>query len=102
MIDISKASSTSKSLSWKDSVADNVADYKEAPLQFYVRASLCGAEQADIAGVFGDITWLSRPGQPADEVAFVTDTMTEYELDEKLGTLGNKISVNSMIRVLDY
>lgn len=102
MIDISKASSTSKSLSWKDSVADNVADYKEAPLQFYVRASLCGAEQADIAGVFGDVTWLSRPGQPADEVAFVTDTMTEYELDEKLGTLGNKISVNSMIRVLDY
>lgn len=102
MIDISKASSTSKSLSWKDSDADNVADYKEAPLQFYIRADLCGAAQPDIADAFGDVTWLSRPGQPADEVAFVTDIMTEYELDDKISTLGNKISVKSMIRVLDY
>ncbi len=103
MIDISKANSTSKSLSWSDSDANNVADYREAPLQFYVRAQLCEDEaKSAVSDVFGNVNWLSRPGQPALEVAFVTETMTENELNEKLGTLGNVISVQSMIRVLDY
>lgn len=102
MIDISKANCTSKSLSWSDSDGHNVADYKTDPLQFYIRASLLDHAQTAVSDVMGGVTFLSRPGQPEDEIAFVTGQMTEKELESKLEVLGNLIKVQSMIRVLDY
>lgn len=102
MIDISKANCTSKSLSWSDSDGHNVADYKTDPLQFYIRASLLDHAQTTVSDVMGGVTFLSRPGQPEDEIAFVTGQMTEKELESKLEVLGNLIKVQSMIRVLDY
>ena len=102
MIDISKANCTSKSLSWSDSDGHNVADYKTDPLQFYIRASLLDHAQTTVSDVMGGVTFLSRPEQPEDEIAFVTGQMTERELDSKLEVLGNLIRVKSMIRVLDY
>ena len=102
MIDISKANCTSKSLSWGDSDGHNVADYKTDPLQFYIRASLLDHAQTTVSDVMGGVTFLSRPEQPEDEIAFVTGQMTEKELESKLEVLGNLIKVQSMIRVLDY
>ena len=102
MIDISKANCTSKSLSWSDSDGHNVADYKTDPLQFYIRASLLDHAQTTVSDVMGGVTFLSRPEQPEDEIAFVTGQMTEKELENKLEVLGNLIKVQSMIRVLDY
>ena len=102
MIDISKANCTSKSLSWSDSDGHNVADYKTDPLQFYIRASLLDHAQTTVSDVMGGVTFLSRPEQPEDEIAFVTGQMTEKELESKLEVLGNLIKVQSMIRVLDY
>ena len=102
MIDISKANCTSKSLSWVDSDAHNVADYKTDPLRFYIRANLLDHAQSTVNDVMGGVEFLSRPGQPEDEIAFVTGQMTERELDSKLEVLGNLIRVKSMIRVLDY
>lgn len=102
MIDISKANCTSKSLSWSDSDGHNVADYKTDPLQFYIRASLLDHAQTTVSDVMGGVSFLSRPEQPEDEIAFVTGQMTEKELESKLEVLGNLIKVQSMIRVLDY
>ena len=102
MIDISKANCTSKSLSWSDSDGHNVADYKTDPLQFYIRASLLDHAQTTVSDVMGGVTFLSRPEQPEDEIAFVTGQMTEKELESKLEVLGKLIKVQSMIRVLDY
>lgn len=102
MIDISKANCTSKSLSWADSDGYNVADYKTDPLRFYIRASLLDHAQSTVNDVMGGVEFLSRSGQPEDEIAFVTGQMTERELDSKLEVLGNLIKVKSMIRVLDY
>lgn len=51
---------------------------------------------------WGRITWLSRPSQPEDEVAFVTGRMSEYQLREKLEVLGNLLGVQSVTRALDY
>ena len=102
MIDISKANCTSKSLSWSDSDGHNVADYKTDPLQFYIRASLLDHAQTAVSDVMGGVTFLSRPEQPEDEIAFVTGQMTEKELESKLEVLGNLIKIQSMIRVLDY
>ena len=103
MIDISKAGCTSKSLTWWDSDGKNVGDYKEEPLQFMVRASLLDDRaQATVRDVMGEVTWLSRPSQPEDEVAFVTGRMSEYQLREKLEVLGNLLGVQSVTRALDY
>ena len=103
MIDISKAGCTSKSLTWCDSDGKNVGDYKEEPLQFMVRASLLDDRaQATVRDVMGEVTWLSRPSQPEDEVAFVTGRMSEYQLREKLEVLGNLLGVQSVTRALDY
>ena len=103
MIDISKAGCTSKSLTWCDSDGHNVGDYKEEPLQFMVRATLLDDRaQATVRDVMGEVTWLSRPSQPEDEVAFVTGRMSEYQLREKLEVLGNLLGVQSVTRALDY
>ena len=102
MIDISKANCTSKSLSWSDSDGHNVADYKTDPLQFYIRASLLDHAQTTVSDVMGGVTFLSRPEQPEDEIAFVTGQKKKKELESKLEVLGNLIKVQSMIRVLDY
>ena len=102
MIDISKANCTSKSLSWADSDGHNVADYKTDPLRFYIRASLLDHAQSTVNDVMGGVEFLSRSGQPEDEIAFVTGQMTERELASKVEMLGNFIKVKSMIRVLDY
>ena len=102
MIDISKSNCTSKSLTWKDSNADNVADYKSEALSFFICADLAEGAQKTVSDVFGEVEILSRAGQPEGEIAFVTPAMSEYELEEKLGVLSNLMKVKSMIRVLDY
>lgn len=103
IIDITKANCTSKSLSWKDSSGDNVADYKISPLRFYIKLHTPDAESTreQIAQYFGDVNYLARPGQPADEMAFVTAEMTENELEEKKSALKG-VSMDALIRVLDY
>ena len=75
MIDISKANCTSKSLSWADSDGHNVADYKTDPLRFYIRASLLDHAQSTVNDVMGGVEFLSRSGQPEDEIAFVGDRL---------------------------
>ena len=46
----------------------------------------------------GVVKYLSRPGQPSDEVAFITDSMTENELDSKLAGA----EVLNVIKVTNY
>ena len=75
---------------------DYVIDYKECiEMQFYVRAK---AEKALVQGIFHDVKFLSRRGQPSDETAFITDKMTENSLMKKL----NGIDVISVIKVTNY
>lgn len=102
IIDITKANCTSKSLSWEDSSGDNVEDYKLSPSRFYLKLQGDPADaRKQIARCFGDAEYLARPGQPADELAFVTEEMTEHELDRRLEELQG-VQLKSMIRVLDY
>lgn len=103
IIDIAKASCTSKSLSWDDSPENHMADYKTAPLRFYIRLSASQAAEArqEIDRLFGEVEYLARSRQPEDELALVTGEMTEYQLEEKLSQLKSG-TLRSMIRVLDY
>lgn len=98
VIDCAKHHSTVLSQMWEDS-ADNsfIADYKDDTVAMYVRVK--GAGKADITKLFGDVEFITRDAQPADELAFITPAQKEKETDEKLVSLGDKVL--GKIRVLD-
>lgn len=98
VIDCAKHHSTVLSQMWEDS-ADNsfIADYKDDIVAMYVRVK--GAGKADITKLFGDVEFITRDAQPADELAFITPVQKEKETDEKLAFLGDKVL--GKIRVLD-
>lgn len=98
VIDCAKHHSTVLSQMWEDS-ADNsfIADYKNDTVAMYVRVK--GVDKADITKLFGDVEFITRNAQPADELAFITPVQKEKETDEKLAFLGDKVL--GKIRVLD-
>lgn len=68
---------------WGRGSENYVVDHKTAlEMQFYVRAKM---SDVDVSNKFHDVKFLSRVGQPSDEVAFITEEMTEAKLKEKLG-----------------
>ena len=85
-----------KIFGWGPGEENYVVDYKSVVVMpFYVRAKM--AEQ-EVLNKFDDVKFLSRKGQPSDEVAFITDAMTENELREKLGDA----NVINIIKVTNY
>ncbi len=96
IIDCAKHTARRKIFGWSDGAEDYVVDYRSTvKMPFYVRAK---ASCADVNSAFADVKYLSRKGQPSDEVAFITDVMTENELKEKLGG----IDVINIIKVTNY
>lgn len=96
IIDCAKHTERKKIFGWGAGEEDYVVDYKsEIKMPFYVRAK---AECSKINSVFSEVKYLSRKGQPSDEVAFITDIMTENELNEKL----DGIDVINTIKVTNY
>ena len=81
---------------WEDSTDNSfIEDYKEAEVRMYVRVK--GADKAAVAALFGDVEYLSREGQPDDELAFITAQDKEKNITEKL----EKLNVLGKIRLLD-
>lgn len=96
IIDCAKHSERKKIFGWGAGNEDYVVDYKERiEMPFYVRAK---ATPAEINAKFSDVKFLSRKGQPSDEVAFITDIMTENKLNKKL----DGINVINTIKVTNY
>lgn len=96
IMDCAKHTERKKIFGWGKGEEDYVVDYKSSiEMPFYVRAK---AEESKIASVFSEVKFLSRKGQPSDEVAFITDSMTENELKEKL----KGIEVINIIKVTNY
>ena len=54
--------------------------------------------QSQVVTIFHNVKFLSRKGQPSDEVAFITDCMTENALKEKLADN----NVLNIIKVTNY
>ena len=96
MVDAAKHTQKRKIFGWSAGAEDYVVDYKAAlEMPFYVRAK---SSESKIKAAFNDVKFLSRRGQPSDEVAFITDSMTENRLREKLeGT-----EVINIIKVTNY
>ena len=96
MVDCAKHVDRRKIFGWGPGEEDYVVDYKTAiEMPFYVRAKM---SENEVISLFSDVKFLSRKGQPSDEVAFITDNMTEKALSEKLS--GTKVL--NIIKVTNY
>lgn len=96
--DAAKMRGTSVSQTWEDSADSSfIADYKDDTVSVYVRVR--GTDKGKISAAFGEVEYLSRKGQPADEIAFVTFPMRERDFDVKLENIGGEVL--GRIRVLE-
>lgn len=96
IIDCAKHTERKKIFGWGEGDEDYVVDYKSTiKMPFYIRAK---ADCTQVKSQLGEVKFLSRKGQPSDEVAFITDIMTENELNEKL----SGIDVINIIKVTNY
>ncbi|MDE6385080.1 MAG: homoserine dehydrogenase, partial [Eubacterium sp.] len=96
MVDCAKHVNRRKIFGWGAGEEDYVVDYKSTiEMPFYVRAKM---SQSQVVTIFHNVKFLSRKGQPSDEVAFITDCMTENALKEKLADN----NVLNIIKVTNY
>lgn len=96
MVDCAKHINRRKVFGWGPGEEDYVVDYKtQLEMPFYVRAKL---SETEVMSMFNDVKFLSRKGQPSDEVAFITDSMTQAKLYEILGDS----KVLNVIKVTNY
>ena len=95
MVDCAVHVNRRKNFGWGPGSEDYVVDEKYAlEMPFYVRAK---ATESEAVALFHNVKFLTRTGQPSDEVAFITDSMTENALDKKLAGVNviNKIKVTN-------
>ena len=96
MVDCAVHVNRRKNFGWGPGSEDYVVDEKSAlEMPFYVRAK---ATESEAVALFHNVKFLTRTGQPSDEVAFITDSMTENALDEKL----EGVNVINKIKVTNY
>ena len=103
IIDALKHKDRRVEINWDDCTdGDYVVPYKSVESAVYVRAK---AENADavrknISASFTKVIFLERNGRGNDEIAFITPSMAESVIDEKLELLSDSMTVESRIRVL--
>ncbi len=105
VIDVSKATSTSKSLTWEECTENIVECYKNTNTAVYIRATAKDVEAAKKAVMreFGNVSYLSRKDNNPNEIAFVTETINEREILSKLATLvEDDLTILANIRLVDY
>lgn len=96
MVDCAVHVNRRKNFGWGPGSEDYVVDEKFAlEMPFYVRAK---ATESEAVALFHNVKFLTRTGQPSDEVAFITDSMTENALDKKL----EGVNVINKIKVTNY
>ncbi len=105
IIDCVKHFKARKYLFWEDGDPNYVEDYLDNSVSMYVRAAVgdhADAEEA-IHRVFGKVDFLTRRDAGSEELAFVTLSMPERVIDEKLEELKKSgVTVAGKIRVGDF
>ncbi|MGN0523942.1 MAG: homoserine dehydrogenase [Eubacterium sp.] len=96
MVDCAVHVDKRKEFGWGEGSESYVVDEKEAiEMPFYVRAI---ASESQIKAIFSEVKFLTRVGKPSNEVAFITDKMTQNALNKKL----EGIEVINTIKVTNY
>ena len=98
VIDCASYDNERKFFGWDDKKEDYLEDYMNCETALYVRAT--GADKTAIEKAFGEVTFLSRENQGADEIAFVTPVKKEKDLRDTLASLD--INILGIIRIADY
>ena len=98
VIDCASYSEERKFFGWDDAKENYLADYLDCETALYVRAA--AADKAEIEKAFGEVTFLSRENQGADEIAFVTPVKKEKDLRDTL--IGLDMNILGTIRIADY
>lgn len=105
VIDASKRTSTSKSLTWAACTENIVEPWENTAGDSYVRlaaSDAAGAKRA-VEQLFPQAAFLSRKEQPENELAFTTGILSEAETANKLASLSlQDIEILTRIRILDY
>ena len=99
-----KHSDTSRSLTWVDSDQSFIRPFDEFICSNYVRLSAKNTEvtMAVIKAVFGNVEYLTSKNQPKNELAFITDIMSEKEALDRCEKVSDGAEILQRIRVLDY
>lgn len=96
MVDCAVHTEKRRNFGWGAGSENYVVDEKATiKMPFYVRAI---ASEAQIKAIFNDVKFLNRVGKPSNEVAFITDSMTQNELCKKL----DGVEVLNTIKVTNY
>ncbi len=100
IVDCANHKDERRTLEWGDWDMSRVADYREIPNRYYVRLKVTDPDnvQKEVRNAFGSIYLLARSGAYSEELAFITDELTENEAREKLDSL-NSVELKSLIRV---
>lgn len=103
VIDCARNADKRKPFGWGEGEDNYVVDYKTAENPLYIRAEVTDREKAldEVRAKIGNVKVLSFDGCKDNELAFVTESMEEKALTEKLNEIAS-ISIKSLIRVTDY
>jgi homoserine dehydrogenase len=104
VIDCVKHFKARKYLFWEDGSKDYVEDYLLNSTAMFVRAKAENETVAfqHISSIFGSVARLSRKKAESGEIAFVTNSMPEKEIDAKLAEIkATGIDVLNTIRIGD-
>ncbi|MBR2934994.1 MAG: homoserine dehydrogenase [Oscillospiraceae bacterium] len=93
IVDIAKDVKTRKCNEWGPGAKDLVQAPDELAFRWYVRVN---AAVDEVRKACGEVALLARGGAPAREIAFLTEAMTQAQLEQKLAGL----DMLSAIRVL--
>ena len=105
IIDCVKHFQARKYLFWEDGDPNYVEDYLDDSVAMYVRAAAGDHPAAEdaVRRVFGKVDWLSRRDAGPEELAFVTLSMLERVINEKLDELKKVgITIAGKIRIGDF
>ncbi len=103
VIDCARHMTGKKFFGWQDSEDGYVANYLETKSSFYIRMTADDAAAAlvQVNKAFGEVSMLTRADAPDGEFAFVTATLSEKELADKLSAFTGA-TAESIIRITDY
>jgi len=105
IIDCVKHDKRRRWMDWAASRDNSVIDYLDFDVAYYVRmwcSDKAGAEKA-VSDILGSCEYIKLADAPAEEAAFMTGTMREGDIQEKLAQLekcGAVSSIESRIRLL--
>ncbi|MCD7846551.1 MAG: homoserine dehydrogenase [Oscillospiraceae bacterium] len=93
------------SLNWEESESnDFIRPYKSAEVSIYARIRTENQDadslKSEITNLFGYVDFIPRKQRSQHELAFITPTMVESEIDERLKKLTEKCKLMKKIRLL--